>query len=161
MDLSKLRNGDWHRPEATVDVPELVFLFAEGEAPVLRVVGLSGNDYWCCLEAKKPSSVVKIITDAVTNLAKDHAEEIRDILTRVVKGEDLAKVHPEVAFRIEIVLRGVVKEDGTRLFEKPDVVRMCKHFSAAFYRLAMRIQELSDGPSTLGESQNGTAQMSA
>lgn len=155
MNLSKLRRAGAKltRPTTYVPCPELKdWLFADGEKPQLKVRGLNSNDQLLVREETKKQEEMKRIAQALTP-STPNGTAVKDALLTVLGAEkgELSKTLP---YLIQLVLFGVVDEEGKRLFEIQDVAILHEHFPVTFLELTGAISRLMGQPSesALGES---------
>jgi hypothetical protein len=151
IDVHRLRATAWRRPMKDVPVPELKGLLAPNGSgpPVVRVRGLTGNQMFLAAEAKANHAVFKVLKDA---FASGNVDEIKAAMTRAVQPAKSEATAAETAYRIEILVMGVVDETGRPYLDYEDAVRIAEYFPTAFITLTTEILSLSGEGSSVGES---------
>lgn len=160
MNLDKFRAADLRRPTQEVELPELRgFLFDEQEKPVLLIRGLDFNEQFQAREELKSAPVAEAMKEAIEKAFNGNQKPLVDETAKLVNAPLNSKPIAQTIYRVALILRGTIKEDGTHLFQRQDVVKLYKHFPTSFEKLSDAINTLSGEPSRLGESQNAITQM--
>lgn len=149
MKLDKFRNARFTRPTAYVEVAELVgIMFDKDEDPKLKVRGLTANEMYLAKESMSKNSPLRILAQAAAGGDKS---ALGDAFKRIM-GNDRDAVAAETSFRIEILVLGVVDEEGEMVLDYADVAKLGEHFPAVFLRLSDRIHVLS-GEASLAQGE--------
>lgn len=157
MDLERFRKAKLTRPTAEIALPELTgFLFDEGEKPVLLVRGLTSNENWLAREQKDLNSYLKTFKETFDKALGGQFQELQQEVSKLTGGTIENRTAEQMAYFIEVVLRGTITPDNKPLFRRQDVVRLADHFPLQFSALHQQILSLTGDPSNLGELKNGS-----
>ncbi len=153
MNLTKLRRAKLVRPTAYVECPELKgWIFGDDEQPRLKVRGLNANEQLLAREdtarQEKFRREAQLMTPATPN-----GVAVKEALLTVI-GAGQGELAQSLPYLIQLVLWGVIDEDGKRLFDHEIVAKLHEHFPATFLLLTNEIARLMGQPSesALGES---------
>ena len=117
-----------------VPVPDLRDFFKDGDEPVWKVRGLTGQELGRANEAAARNRSIKAIVEALAGQAdKERAGAIQDLLG---VGENVPE---DIAKRIEHLVLGSVDPPCTQDL----AVRLCEVFPVEFYQLTTKILELT------------------
>lgn len=155
MNLNKLRRASskLSRPTSYVPCPELKdWLFSEGEKPQLRVRGLNANEQLLCREETARQQKVRQEIGGITP-ASANGVAVKEALLAVI-GAQQGELAQSLPYLVQLILFGVIDEEGKRLFSYQDAAILHEHFPATFLTLTNKIAELMGEPSgpALGES---------
>jgi hypothetical protein len=152
MNLAKLRRAKLARPTAYVDCPELRgWLFGDDEAPRLKVRGLNANEQLLAREETAKQERLRRTAQQITP-GTPNGEAVKDALLAVI-GIAQGEHAQSLPYLIQLVLWGVIDEEGKRLFDHELCAILHEHFPGTFLTLTNKIAELMGQPSepVLGE----------
>jgi hypothetical protein len=140
----KFRSTQFQRPRATVPVPALAeWLFEDGEKPDFLVRGLTTNEVFTAREAISKTSPLKILAEAAQSR---ETSALADAF-KLIMGGSRDAVSQLTAFRIELMVVGVIDTEGGSILDYEDVIKMAEHFPSEFLITSEKINELSAQPS--------------
>jgi hypothetical protein len=152
MNLKKLRRAKLVRPTAYVDVPELAdWLFDEGEEPRLKVRGLTANEQFHIREQQLKRHPMLQLSEKLRAAPEAEGCVVAEDVLKAAFGADKEAVTTSTAYSIELLVYGVIDEQGNRLFDYQDAVKISEHFPNVFIRLSNKINELMGAASVLQE----------
>jgi hypothetical protein len=152
IDTQRLRDTKWERPVKDIPVPELaqsgILPTNNGSAATLRVRGLTGNQMFLAAEAKANHDLLKVFRDA---FASRDPEQIKAAATRAFNPAQSGETSAETAYRIEVLVMGVINDQGQPYLDYPDAVALAAHFPSTFIAVSSEILALSGEASHPGE----------
>lgn len=145
MDLQKFSNADFTQREQAIDVPELAEFFAEGEAPVWVVRGLTGAELGRCNQAADNRQEITRALIAAMAGDGDKAAALRNAM-----GISEDEVPQDVSRRIELITVGSVSPMLGQ--DNRDVaVKLAEAFPVTFFNLSNAILGLTGQGAELGK----------
>lgn len=140
FDVKKYKNTPFYHPE--YDVPltpadRFKMFFDEGEKPVWRVRGLTGQEIGKAAMASQKNRNVAAMFEAVETGSYQKILK----MYKELAGLDKDKVPQEIAEALDkIVMASVEPKADLEL-----VVLLCTRSAASFYRINVKIKELTEG----------------
>ena len=102
---------------------------------VFRVRGLSGNDLVAVSSKRDTNAFVEMLSNALAEKnGKDGGAAIRGLL-----GIFSDELHPELKYRVELVVRGAVEP----VIDYPLAAKLAKDFYVVLHRLSEKVLELT------------------
>lgn len=145
MKLDRFRNAKLKRPQDTVAVPELKdWMFGPDEIPELMVKGLTSNQLFVAKEASQKNSPLRALSKAIGSGSET---EMVEAFKRYTGASD--ETTTETAYRIEMLIKGVIDEHGKLIFDYSDAAKLSEHFPNVFVRITDRISFLSGDSSVV------------
>lgn len=146
MNANKLRRVKLTRPSAYVPVPELKdWLFSEGEEPRLKIRGLNANEQLLCREESAAQEQLRQAAKGI-NPGTPNGIAVKEALLAVI-GAGQGELAKSLPYLIQLVLFGVIDDDGKRIFDHEIAAILHEHFPASFLLLTNEIAKLMGEPS--------------
>ncbi len=146
FDLKKFASAKFQDRIVEVSVPQLKAFFAEGEKPVFKIRGLSGEEVFQVREAMKRAEVQE---ELVRGFLSDNAQEkARAILEEL--GLQGNSVPEDFVRHIEVILRGTV--EPPLMGHRSEIVKLARESSTTFQTLGDQILIATGKGRVLGES---------
>jgi hypothetical protein len=152
MNLSRLRRAKLARPTAYVECPELKgWLFSEEEEPRFKVRGLNANEQLLAREETAKQERLRRTAQQIQP-GTPNGEAVKEALLSVI-GIAQGEHAQSLPYLIQLLLWGVIDEDGKRIFDHEVCAILHEHFPSTFLTLTNKIAELMGQPSepALGE----------
>lgn len=137
FDVNKFTNTAFKRREEDVPVPDLRDWFKglkEGEKPVWRVRGLTGEELARVNEASARNRNKNAVIDALNS---DKSEKVTDAIRELIGTG--SSVPDDLARRIELLTMGSVAPECTHQV----AVKLAEAFPVEFYELTTKITQLT------------------
>ena len=140
FDLAKFTRAEMEHRAVDVPVPELRSWFPEGEKPVIKVRGLSGEEFYNVRQAVQKRTDLRGIAE---KLLGGNGQAIAEAIE-----EFYGSVPEEFARRVEILIHGCVEPK----LDRAAAMKLIKHFPVSAHGLADAILRATGEGSILGES---------
>lgn len=152
MNKDKFRAAKFARPREIVKAPALAgVLFEESEPAQFVCVGLNANQLYMARQRRDENNPVRALVKTLQEsgqLKNGIAEAMQNIF-----GDPDKATAAATAYSTELIVMGVIGEDGKPCLDYEDVTRLGEHFPVVFLELANTIQRLSgEGSTDMGES---------
>lgn len=134
FNLQKFQSTKFTPRTAEVEVKDLAGWFAEGDAPVFTVRGLTGTELAMVNEAVARNRSRAAIAEGL--LSKDQTAQISAVRELLGVG---CSVPDDLAKRLEMLVLASVAPK----FDQPGAVRLAETFPVEFYSLTNKITELT------------------
>lgn len=143
IDLSALRNANLAPRERDVPVPDLGVFFPEGEEPIWRVRGLTGEEIARANEASQRHTLIGHAVEALASAAAKE-EQVDALRTLIGYGRS---VPDDMAKRLDHLVAGSVAPT----IDRELAVRLFQGFPIVAYKLTNVILELTGLGPDLGK----------
>ena len=139
MKIAKFRTAKLTRPTDVVQVPELAdWLFEKDEKTELKVKGLTSNKLFVAKEASQKNSPLRALSKAISSGSET---EMVEQFKRWTGASN--ETTTETAYRIEMLIKGVIDDHDKLVFDYSDAAKLADHFPNVFIRITDRISYLS------------------
>ncbi|MBI9092798.1 MAG: hypothetical protein JEZ12_26580 [Desulfobacterium sp.] len=149
FDLKKYKKTKFEHATADVPLPPVFAdFFGEGEAPVWKVRGLTGQEIGRVQVAAAKNLNLSAMADAMASgKGKEKVKAFKEML-----GVDEEKTPQALAEAFEKIVIGSVEPK----VDLENVILLCTRSPTAFYNIHARIKELTDGGMVPGKSKGST-----
>ena len=136
FDIKKFNTSKFQARVEDVPLPDsdIKMFFPDGEKPVWKVRGLTGNEYGFAMESAANNNIQEAVVDAI---ATQHSKEV----TKAVKDMmGVGGVMPKsIAKKIYLLKKGSVDP----VCDQETALRLCKYFPIEFLIITRKIEELT------------------
>jgi hypothetical protein len=144
FDLERFRGLSLSPRQASVPVPDLASLFADGAEPVWTVRGLTGEEIARCNEASARHATITAAVQALANSAAAKSDTVDALQTLIGYGTDVPE---DLAKRFDHLTFGSVDP----AIDRAAAVKLFASFPIVAYTLTNKILELTGLGPDLGK----------
>jgi len=145
-----LSQGDLTLPRKILDVPEMRTLFTglqEGQVPTLLIRALTGRELFLAGEAATQNQLRNALIEGL--LAAPTDEQAGTTMAKLLT--DKERDPDEFRRRLVIFRCGVIREDGTSLFDEIETARIAEMWGRGFANVTLEILTLGQEGPKVGE----------
>jgi len=129
FDAKKFRKTKYTKRTEDIDVPDLAQFFPEGEKPVWKIAGLTGQELGNTKEAAQKNKNFAAMIDAISSTnSKDKVEGIKTAL-------GIGDISDNLAERIEQLVTGSIEPQ----IDIEIAVLLCERYPVDFYNITNKI----------------------